>query len=782
MESFLNQLNFELDTFQLEALQTIHQGHSVVVCAPTGSGKTIIAEFAATEAIDKGVKLFYTTPLKALSNQKYFDLKNRFGEQNVGLLTGDISINREARIVVMTTEVFRNMLYGLNEDRTLMQNVGYVVLDECHFMNDAERGTVWEESIIYCPESIQIIALSATVANAQELTNWINQVHHDTRLISSDVRPVPLKFSYYNREKLMQLFEAPGRLNKLLKNEHRGNRMANNVKMFRPNHLIAQMNEKEMLPAIFFTFSRKGCDKYLRETRGLQLLTPEQRVILKDKVAEFVAQNPFLANNPMLEYIENGFASHHAGLLPGLKMLVESLFQQGLIQVVFATETLAAGINMPARSTVITSISKRTNEGHRMLTASEFLQMSGRAGRRGLDSVGYVVIVSSPYRGAHDAAVLASSPADGLNSQFTATYGMVLNLLQKYSLDEARYLISKSFGQFTAERRLKPTLKEIQQKSMELQHYVAFQCPADLTDGDFNKFLKSREMLVDSSKQVQILKGQVKRFGPSSELVQELEREKGKRDNLKQTVETMACYTCRILDEHKRNEDRIRRLQRQLKGLNSVYESEKDIYWRNFHNIAKLLQEAGHLDEATRPTPKGLLTAQIRSENEFFMSELIHKGLFDGLEPETLAGVLCALVNDSTRENLQTQLPLSPQGRESLEVILKEMKRVHKLQEKHRVQVPLNHNPIASGLVEAWCQNLPWDQLIAATNIDEGDLVRLTRRTADLLRQFSRIPDVPGSLAATARTALLLLYRDPIKELDITEESDIPAALVEQDT
>jgi superfamily II RNA helicase len=196
MESFLNQLNFELDTFQLEALQTIHQGHSVVVCAPTGSGKTIIAEFAATEAIDKGVKLFYTTPLKALSNQKYFDLKNRFGEQNVGLLTGDISINREARIVVMTTEVFRNMLYGLNEDRTLMQNVGYVVLDECHFMNDAERGTVWEESIIYCPESIQIIALSATVANAQELTNWINQVHHDTRLISSDVRPVPLKFSY----------------------------------------------------------------------------------------------------------------------------------------------------------------------------------------------------------------------------------------------------------------------------------------------------------------------------------------------------------------------------------------------------------------------------------------------------------------------------------------------------------------------------------------------------------------------------------------------------------
>ncbi|MBY0403886.1 MAG: DEAD/DEAH box helicase, partial [Cyanobacteria bacterium] len=424
--------------------------------------KTIIAEYAASQAIERGVKMFYTTPLKALSNQKYFDLKNRYGEQNVGLLTGDLSLNREARIVVMTTEVFRNMLYGLNEDRSLLANIGYAVLDECHFMNDAERGTVWEESIIYCPPSIQLIALSATVANADELTNWIDEVHHNTKLIVSDVRPVPLRFSYYTRESLLPLFEAPGRMNKKLKLDLKGNKFSKTTKSFRPNLLIEEMFQKEMLPGIFFTFSRKGCDQYLRDTRTLRLLNAAEKEILNRKIEDFLVQNPFLESNPMLEYIRNGFASHHAGLLPGLKHLVESLFQQGLIKVVFATETLAAGINMPARSTVITAISKRTNEGHRLLTASEFLQMSGRAGRRGLDPVGYVVVVSSPFRGAQEAATLASSLADPLNSRFTPTYGMVLNLLQKFTVEEAKFLISKSFGQFTSERRLLPLKREIQ--------------------------------------------------------------------------------------------------------------------------------------------------------------------------------------------------------------------------------------------------------------------------------------------------------------------------------
>lgn len=780
METFLQQLNFELDDFQREAVEVISQGHSVVVCAPTGSGKTVIAEYAALQAIERGCKLFYTTPLKALSNQKYHDLKQVYGEQNVGLLTGDISINREARILIMTTEVFRNMLYGLNEDRTLLHDIGYVVLDECHFMNDAERGTVWEESIIYCPETIQIIALSATVANAEELTSWINQVHHDTRLISSDFRPVPLRFSYYNREKLLPLFEAPGRMNKKLKFDIKGNRLAKAVKSFRPNELIEEMNQQEMLPAIFFTFSRKGCDSYLKDTRTLKLLNPEERRVLREKVKEFIAQNPILANSPMLEHVQNGFASHHAGLLPGLKHLVESLFQQGLIKVVFATETLAAGINMPARSTVITAISKRTSDGHRLLTASEFLQMSGRAGRRGMDTVGYVVVVSSPFRGAQEAATLASSPPDPLNSQFTPTYGMVLNLLQKFTLEEAQFLIHKSFGQFTAERRLWPLEREIMQKTAELEHYQAFNCPYQVEDKEFRGFLKSREIFEEANKRIHMLRRQMKKFGHAQELLDEITREGAKKENLNETMTAVACGACPVLKEHERSDKHVRRLEKILKGMRTQYAREKDTTVRSFDNIYNLLRETGHLDLGDKPTPIGMLTSQIRTENELFMSEVIVRNHLEGLSPGALAAVMCAIVNDSTRDNLSSKLQPSPATQQALVEIAKELKRVHKLQSKHSVEVSLNLNPVASGLVEAWTEELPWDRLIDSTNIDQGDLVRIIRRTADILRQLARIPDVPKSLASVAKVALVGIYRDPIREVDVADEGDLSPRTPEQ--
>ena len=239
LEDFQAQLSFPLDDFQQDAIRSISEGHSVVVCAPTGSGKTIIAEYAAMRALSEGKKIFYTTPLKALSNQKYFDLKNQYGEANVGLLTGDSSVNRDARIIVMTTEIFRNMLYGIEGDRHMLGYLGYVVLDECHYMNDSERGTVWEECIIYCPDNIQLIALSATVANAAELTDWINEVHHDTRLIWSDFRPVPLRFSFYDRDRLVPLFESPGpdgqkKLNRKLKLDMKGQRFAKHQRFFRP--------------------------------------------------------------------------------------------------------------------------------------------------------------------------------------------------------------------------------------------------------------------------------------------------------------------------------------------------------------------------------------------------------------------------------------------------------------------------------------------------------------------------------------------------------------------
>lgn len=779
LENFKQRLDFPLDTFQIDAIQSITEGHSVVVCAPTGSGKTIIAEFAAHRAIAEGKKLFYTTPLKALSNQKFFDLKAQFGDANVGLLTGDASINREARIIVMTTEIFRNMLYGVREDSSMLGYLGYVVLDECHYMNDAERGTVWEESIIYCPDNVQLVALSATVANAVELTDWINEVHHDTRLIWSDFRPVPLRFSYYDRDQLMPLFEAPGpngqkKLNRKLKLDLKGQRFAKKQRFFRPNDLIELMHERDMLPAIFFTFSRKDCDKHLEFTQSLKLLSPTERKLINQKVDDYIAQHPFLEGNQSLQYIRNGFASHHAGLLPAMKHLVETLFQQGLIKTVFATETLAAGINMPARSTVITKISKRTNDGHRLLTASEFLQMSGRAGRRGMDDVGYVIIASSQYEGAAEAGILASSPPDALNSQFTPTYGMVLNLLQKHTLEQSEFLVRQSFGQFTAARRLRPLEDSKARHEQELESLLNFVCPYGVTDKDFHGYLRSRDLSHDTSRFVRILQRQLKQHGESPDVLQQLSHEQGKLSNFRATVDNSPCHRCNLLRKHQRIEDQVQREQRKLKVVNRMLGEEQDTYWRRFINIYNLLRETEYLEEGDKPSRRGSLTAQIRSENEYAMAEvLMAQDIFENLTAPQLAAVISALLNDSTRENLFVRIQLSGEAIQALRKIELLHKHVDKLQRKHRVDVPLVLNPVASSLVEAWAKGCTWERLIASTNIGEGDIVRQLRRTADILRQISRIDELPNSLTHLAKESLKLIYREPIKEIELPEEEVI---------
>ena len=459
----MNEFPFELDDFQKEACEFIDKGESVVVCAPTGAGKTVIAEHAINNALKNGTRIFYTTPLKALSNQKYYDFGEKYGHDKVGLLTGDTSINRNAQIVIMTTEVFRNMLYGTNFGSVTdnMKDVKYVVLDEVHYMNDEQRGTVWEESIIYCPTNVQIIALSATVANAQELTDWINTVHSKTELVDTDFRPVPLKFFYFVKE------------------------------------IIRNLQENDMLPAIYFTFSRKKCDEQMEKCASLDLVTRGEKAQIRQFIDEFIAENPHLYNNKHIEYLLCGVASHHAGLLPAWKILVEKLFQKGLIKVVFATETLAAGINMPARSTVISSTSKRTDSGHRMLTASEFLQMSGRAGRRGMDEVGYVTIVGTQFQTPEEVAELVLSDANPLESRFSPSYSMVLNLLQRFSLDEAKELILKSFGYFSSGSRLQPLLLAQKQIEGEMKSRE-FVCPYKLCDDKLAEYDKIRHIYVQN--------------------------------------------------------------------------------------------------------------------------------------------------------------------------------------------------------------------------------------------------------------------------------------------
>ncbi|MCX7596461.1 MAG: DEAD/DEAH box helicase, partial [Fischerella sp.] len=370
---------FELDKFQLDAIASLNAGRSVVVCAPTGSGKTLVGEYAIYRALARGKRVFYTTPLKALSNQKLRDFREQFGFDYVGLLTGDASINRDAPIVVMTTEIFRNMLYGtpIGQVGISLTDVEAVVLDECHYMNDRQRGTVWEESIIYCPHEVQLVALSATVANSEQLTDWLNQVHGPTDLIYSDFRPVPLEFHFGNTKGVFPLLNEdktqinPRLLKKGRRKEHekgKGNRKPEAPSI---NFILSHLQQRDMLPAIYFIFSRRGCDKAVAEVGDLWLVNEQEAQQLRLQIDDFLTRNPEAGRSGHIAPLYRGIAAHHAGILPAWKVLVEELFQQGLIKVVFATETLAAGINMPARTTVISTISKRTDTGHRMLTASE---------------------------------------------------------------------------------------------------------------------------------------------------------------------------------------------------------------------------------------------------------------------------------------------------------------------------------------------------------------------------------------------------------------------------
>lgn len=758
----MNEFPFELDDFQKEACEFIDKGESVVVCAPTGAGKTVIAEHAINNALKNGTRIFYTTPLKALSNQKYYDFGEKYGHDKVGLLTGDTSINRNAQIVIMTTEVFRNMLYGTNFGSVTdnMKDVKYVVLDEVHYMNDEQRGTVWEESIIYCPTNVQIIALSATVANAQELTDWINTVHSKTELVDTDFRPVPLKFFYFDSSqptKLLPLLTPSGQLNKKIKPEKRvfGKKFQNKKSYVK--EIIRNLQENDMLPAIYFTFSRKKCDEQMEKCASLDLVTRGEKAQIRQFIDEFIAENPHLYNNKHIEYLLCGVASHHAGLLPAWKILVEKLFQKGLIKVVFATETLAAGINMPARSTVISSTSKRTDSGHRMLTASEFLQMSGRAGRRGMDEVGYVTIVGTQFQTPEEVAELVLSDANPLESRFSPSYSMVLNLLQRFSLDETKELILKSFGYFSSGSRLQPLLSAQKQIEGEMKSRE-FVCPYKLCDDKLAEYDKIRHIYVQNRQTYKkICKQERSKNRPLSPEAVQFGRE---TKALLEKMHGFQCDNCKLYKKHSKNIEVLERFSVRSKKLEKEIERQRDIFWNKFLAHRSVLIDFGYLRD-DYPTENGITTSQIRSENELFIAQIIFSNVLENLTPAQLAAVVCAITTEDLRIDIP-YLPISEPVRKTLNLIRNIRRKVEKVQNKYTVEAPMYINPYFSSLIELWVEGAEWETIIEQIDMGEGDIVRSFKRVVDVLRQFTTIDNVPESLVFTAREAIDKIQREPV--------------------
>jgi ATP-dependent RNA helicase HelY len=487
---FTSALGFELDRFQSQSLDAIDEGRSVLVAAPTGSGKTVVAEYAILKALDEGRKAFYTTPLKALSNQKYADLARSHGR--VGLLTGDNSIDGEAPVVVMTTEVLRNMIYA---GSPTLAGLRYVILDEVHYLQDPYRGAVWEEVIVHAPPHVDLVCLSATVSNAEEFADWIETVRGSTAAVIEERRPVRLEQLYLvgdrSAERIHVLptfvdghpnpeaaaLDAP----RLRPRAPRGARR----RLYTPRRveILESLLERSMLPAIYFIFSRAACDDAVAAclAQGVRLTTPEERdrirAVAESKVESLSDEDlSVLRYGSWLAGLEAGVAAHHAGLIPPFKEAVEICFASSLVKVVFATETLSLGINMPARTVVIERLSKFTGEHHEPLTPGEYTQLTGRAGRRGIDRVGYGVTLWSPYMPFEAVAGLASTRSYELRSSFRPTYNMAANLVRRYSPERARHLLNLSFAQYRGDAevvRLESELERVEASIERLYGQVA---------------------------------------------------------------------------------------------------------------------------------------------------------------------------------------------------------------------------------------------------------------------------------------------------------------------
>src|SRR5215468_33930 len=469
--SFRELYDFDFDLFQVAACGALTAGDGVLVAAPTGSGKTVVGEYAVHLALKQGRKCFYTTPIKALSNQKYNDLVRRYDADTVGLLTGDNSVNGNAPVVVMTTEVLRNMLYA---GSPTLRDLGYVVLDEVHYLADRARGAVWEEVIIHLPESVRVVALSATVSNAEEFGDWLSQVRGGTDVIVDEHRPVPLWQHMLAGRRLYDLFTDdehhqvnPELIRLAQRDAYRspssrpgrgGHRVRRPAPPYRPE-VIDRLDAAGLLPAITFIFSRAGCDAAVQQclAAGLRLTTPDEAAVIESVAARRTADIPdedlaVLGYHDWVTELRRGIAAHHAGMLPTFKEVVEELFTAGLVRAVFATETLALGVNMPARTVVIERLDKWNGEVHTALTPGEYTQLTGRAGRRGIDVEGHAVVLWQPGMDPASVAGLAGTRTYPLNSSFRPSYNMAVNLVGQVGRERASRLLESSFAQFQADR------------------------------------------------------------------------------------------------------------------------------------------------------------------------------------------------------------------------------------------------------------------------------------------------------------------------------------------
>jgi ATP-dependent RNA helicase HelY len=762
---FSEGFDFPLDDFQIQSLHCVEDGKGLLVAAPTGAGKTVVGEFAAFLAIEHGKKCFYTTPIKALSNQKFAEFVTRFGEDNVGLLTGDTNINSEAPILVMTTEVLRNMLYAGSSTLTNLQSV---VMDEVHYLADKFRGAVWEEVLIHLMESVQVISLSATVSNAEEFGEWLGTVRGGTDVIVSEIRPIPLYQHVLIGNRLVDLFKEPGKINpellaleresmrKVKMPRHRRERFDESENKLSRPEVIETLDRQGLLPAITFIFSRAACDAAVRQCvhSGLRLTNTQEREEIAKTAARLnanLAQEDLdvLGYDEWLDALERGIAAHHAGLLPSFKETVEDLFKRGLVKAVFATETLALGINMPAKTVILEKLTKWNGEAHVPITPGEYTQLTGRAGRRGIDIEGNAIVQWSPTIDSAMVAGLASTRTYPLRSSFTPTYNMAINLIHRFGRERARGSLESSFAQFQADRAVVGLVRQIKKNEGTINELMQ---DVNCHLGDFAEYARMRSDIKEIER---LLSKRDARRTVDQKQRRHLESE---IDGIRRSLKSHPCHACNDRESHARIAERAERVRRESDGLRARVENRTHVIAKTFDRICDVLTHLNYI-EGEKTLEQGKILSKIYAESDLLLTEAIKRGVLNSLSAPELVAVASAVIFQSrTTENYAPKMPHNnvAQALVSLVSIWSELEEI---EERFGVKTQREPDFGFAFISYKWAQGNSLQSVLKGSDMSVGDFVRSTKQLIDLLTQ---IAGASPDLRKTCREAVNRLDRGVI--------------------
>ncbi len=778
----------KLDRFQEEAIAAINRDTSVIVTAPTGAGKTVIAEYAVEKCIQEDRRVIYTAPIKALSNQKYRDFYAEYGEK-IGIVTGDVVLNPYAQVLLMTTEIFRNTIF---DDIERLQDVSYVIFDEIHYINDIERGTVWEESLIFAPQHIKFVCLSATIPNINPFTEWMQSVRDiHIEIVEELERPVPLEHHLYFKDYGVGSVAHIAALRNISKRDARQRKSdpPDDKKPqalppdFTETKLIPHLRRKKQLPCLYFCFSRKGCEenaKSLVYGSQLQLLDKKQKTQILRQFDELCHQFDIVEEKKITEFrrlVSCGIAYHHAGMLPTLKEVVERLFTSGLIQLLFTTETFAVGINMPACSVVFDSLEKFDGIGFRYLKAREYHQMAGRAGRRGIDTIGYVYAQIEPaYADSGEIRGVVSEKIEPIESQFNLSYSSILNLYQKYG-DDIYDVYTMSLSNHQNRRRVANLSNEIETKTERLQTLPKPECIHDGIDGTEQIQTHYRHKR-DHEKNIQRLhveraqiKSKMRGKKRKTERTKKLKSLHKKIKRFQADIEQSLCDGCQHLSTCNGRYKAIRKAEERIQKLKKRTTLIENDPRRQIAARLKVLEELGYI-EAQTLLPRGSTAAHIYGY-EVLLTQLLFSGFFEKLTEDEINCLMVAIVSEPRKDGYFKPLK-EDRLLDILYEVSSEISLIQYLEVQHNVTevTPLLELRLCTAML-AWSRGCDFDRLEKYARLDAGDFVRSFRLVIDQLRQIRRAMAGHTTLVDKLNRCIAKINRDVVdaeRQLRIGQE------------